>query len=55
MLIDIKKEFASLGNNWEAYIQFLEIKSFVEASNCLREMENKYIKYFNVYRSSMYC
>ena len=39
MLIDIKKKFASLGNNWEAYIQFLEIKSFVEASNCLREME----------------
>lgn len=39
MLIDIKKKFASLGNNWEAYIQFLEIKSFVEASNCLREMK----------------
>jgi len=39
VLIDIKKKFASLGNNWEAYIQFLEIKSFVEASNCLREME----------------
>ena len=39
MLIDIQKEFASLGSDWEAYIQFVEIKSFIEASHCLRNMQ----------------
>ena len=39
VLIDIKKKFASLGSEWETYIQFLEIKSFIEASHCLRNMQ----------------
>lgn len=39
MLIDIKKKFVSLGSEWETYIQFLEIKNFIEASHCLRNIQ----------------
>lgn len=38
MLIDVIKEFSCLDSIWEEYIQFLEIKSFTEASHCLRDM-----------------
>ncbi len=39
VLIDIIiKKFSELAGVWEEYIQFLEIKSFIEASNCLRYM-----------------
>lgn len=37
MLIDVIKEFSCLDSIWEEYIQFLEIKSFTEASHCLRD------------------
>ena len=39
MLINIEKKFASLGSEWESYIQFIEIKSFIEASYCLRNIQ----------------
>ena len=38
MLIDVIKEFSCLDSIWEEYIQFLEIKSFTEASHWLRDM-----------------
>ncbi len=38
MLIDVIKEFSCLDSIWEEYIQFLEIKSFTEASHYLRDM-----------------
>ena len=39
ILINIEKKFASLGSEWESYIQFIEIKSFIEASYCLRNIQ----------------
>lgn len=33
------KEFALLGRKWEEYIEFIEIKSFIEASHCLEDMQ----------------
>lgn len=39
MLLDIKRKFAFLEREWEVYIQFLEIKSFIEAGDHLRNIQ----------------